>query len=58
MGPGVVLSFVGVKMLFGHTPWKIDTHISPGVIIGILALAVIASIMWPKKQPEAQAPSA
>lgn len=51
VGLGFVLSFVGVKMLLGHTAWKIDTHISLGVIVGILALAVIASIMWPKKSP-------
>lgn len=59
VGLGFVLSFVGVKMLLGHTAWKIDTHISLGVIVGILALAVIASIMWPKKvaAPVPEAPS-
>lgn len=51
VGLGFVLSFVGVKMLLGHTAWKIDTHISLGVIVGILTLAVVASIMWPKKAP-------
>ena len=33
IGLGVVLSFVGVKMLLGHTAWKIDTHVSLGVIV-------------------------
>jgi len=50
IGLGVVLSFVGVKMLLGHTPWKIDTHISLGVIVAVLAISIIMSLLWPKKQ--------
>lgn len=49
VGLGVVLSFVGVKMLLGHTPWKIDTSISLGVIVLVLALSVVCSLIWPKK---------
>jgi tellurite resistance protein TerC len=49
LGLGVVLTFVGVKMLLGHTAWKIDTHLSLGVIVLILAGSVVASLMWPKK---------
>ena len=49
IGLGVVLSFVGVKMLLGHTAWKIDTNVSLGVIVGILAISVIASLLRPKK---------
>ena len=49
IGLGVVLSFVGVKMLLGHTPWKIDTHVSLGVIVGVLALSIIISLLRPKK---------
>jgi tellurite resistance protein TerC len=49
IGLGAVLSFVGVKMLLGHSPWKIDTQVSLGVIVGILVLSVIASLIWPKK---------
>lgn len=48
LGLGVVLTFVGVKMLLGHTEWKIDTHLSLGVIVLILASSVVASLMWPK----------
>ena len=48
IGLGVVLAFVGVKMLLGHTAWKIDTLVSLGVIITVLALSVIASLVWPK----------
>ena len=49
IGLGVVLTFVGVKMLLGHTPWKIDTLVSLGVIVSVLAISVIASILRPKK---------
>jgi tellurite resistance protein TerC len=49
VGLGIVLAFVGVKMLLGHTAWKIDTHLSLGVIVAILATAIITSILRPKK---------
>jgi tellurite resistance protein TerC len=48
-GLGVVLTFVGVKMLLGHTAYKIDTLVSLGVIVTILTAAVAASLLWPKK---------
>ena len=48
LGLGVVLSFVGVKMLLAHTAYKIDTLISLTVIVSILAAAVAASLYWPK----------
>ncbi|MCX6867301.1 MAG: TerC family protein [Verrucomicrobia bacterium] len=51
IGLGVVLTFVGVKMLLGHTPWKIDTLVSLGVIVTVLAASVVASWLWPKKLP-------
>jgi tellurite resistance protein TerC len=49
VGLGVVLSFVGVKMLLAHTAYKIDTLVSLGVIVVILAIAVVASLAFPKK---------
>lgn len=49
IGLGVVLAFVGVKMLLSHTPWKIDTAVSLGVIVGVLVTSVLASLAWPKK---------
>lgn len=48
LGLGVVLTFVGVKMLLGHTEYKIDTLVSLGVIVGVLAASVVASLVWPK----------
>ena len=47
-GLGVVLSFVGVKMLLAHTAYKIDTLLSLGIIVAILATAVAVSLVRPK----------
>ncbi len=49
IGLGLVLAFVGVKMLLAHSAWKIPTLPSLGVVVLILAAAVIASLRWPKK---------
>ena len=49
IGLGVVLTFVGVKMLLAHTTWAIDTHVSLGVIVIILAASVVLSLLRPKK---------
>lgn len=49
IGLGVVLAFVGVKMLLAHTAYKIDTVVSLGVIVVILAIAVLASLLKPKQ---------
>lgn len=55
IGLGVVLSFVGVKMILAHTAWKIDTLVSLGVIVLILTTSVVWSLLKPKK---AKLPSA
>ena len=49
IGLGVVLTFVGVKMILAHTAWKIDTLVSLGVIVLTLAAAVVMSLLRPKK---------
>ncbi|MCE9518420.1 MAG: DUF475 domain-containing protein, partial [Verrucomicrobia bacterium] len=49
IGLGVVLAFVGVKMLLGHTAYKIDTLVSLGVIVLVLATSIIVSLLMPKK---------
>ena len=49
IGLGVVLTFVGVKMILAHTAWKIDTLVSLGVIVLILTAAVVLSLLRPKK---------
>ena len=58
IGLGVVLTFVGVKMLLAHSPWKIDTHVSLGVIVVVLAGSVVASLLWPKKTVKPELPNA
>ena len=49
IGLGVVLTFVGVKMILAHTAWKIDTLVSLGVIVAILATSVVWSLLKPRK---------
>ena len=49
IGLGVVLTFVGVKMLLAHSPWKLDTLLSLGVIVLILAVSMVMSLLRPKK---------
>ena len=48
IGLGVVLTFVGVKMILAHTAWKIDTLIALGVIVLILATSMVMSLLRPK----------
>ena len=44
----VILTFVGVKML-GERFFEIDIILSLGIILGVLAVAVVASLMWPRQ---------
>jgi tellurite resistance protein TerC len=48
IGLGVVLAYVGVKMLLAHTEWAIDTIVSLGVVAVIMGLSILASILWPR----------
>jgi tellurite resistance protein TerC len=52
IGLGVVLAFVGVKMMLAHTAYKIDTLVALGAVALILAASVIASL-WTKR-PDAR----
>ena len=56
IGLGVVLAFVGVKMILAHSPYKLDTLLSLGVVIGILAVSVVASVLRPKPQGPFEGP--
>ena len=49
IGLGMVLTFVGVKMLLAHTAWKMDALVSLGVIVLILTASVVLSLLRPKK---------
>jgi tellurite resistance protein TerC len=51
-GLSIILTFVGVKMLLGHTQWAIPIGISLGVVAFVLIASVVASWIWPpKNQP-------
>lgn len=41
----LVLGFVGVKMCLVHTPLKVPLNVSMAVIIGVLAVGIIASLV-------------
>src|SRR5512139_1025272 len=49
IGLGVVLSFVGVKMLLAHTAYKLDTLVSLGVVVLILVTSIVVSLLLPRK---------
>jgi len=57
-GLALVLGFVGVKMLLSHTPYKIDSLVSLGVVALILAGAVGASLWATRKLANAEQPLA
>jgi tellurite resistance protein TerC len=48
---GIVLSFVGVKMLLAHSGvYKMPTGVALGTVFGIIALSIVGSLMIPKKE--------
>jgi tellurite resistance protein TerC len=51
MGLAVILVFVGVKMLVMDV-YKIPVGISLGIVGGILAASVAASLLWPPRKTE------
>lgn len=53
-GLGLILVFVGIKMILAHTIYKIDTMLAMGIICSILILSVLASLLWPNRNKNAQ----
>lgn len=47
IGLGVILVFVGIKMLLAHSPFKIGTLVSLLVIAVVLAASVVLSLLRP-----------
>ena len=46
-GLAIILTFVGVKMMIEH--WvHIPILLSLGVVLGVLAISIVASLVWPK----------
>ncbi len=52
-GLSLILLFVGAKMLLVDV-FKIPTFVALAVILGILALSILASVLWPPKKGEAE----
>jgi tellurite resistance protein TerC len=48
-GLAFILSFIGVKML-GERFFHIDILLSLGIVLGTLALSIVASLIWPKPE--------
>jgi tellurite resistance protein TerC len=57
-GLGVVLAFVGVKMLLAHTSYKIDTLAALGVVAGVLVVTIAASLLRQPRQRPSPLPAA
>lgn len=57
-GLGLVLVFVGIKMLLGHTAYKIDNLVSLGVVAAILTVSILASLVRSKRLPVVGSPTA
>jgi tellurite resistance protein TerC len=49
-GLSVVLIFIGAKMLASHY-YRIPTGVALGVVVGVLAIAVLLSVIQPKRKP-------
>ena len=52
LGLSFVLVWVGIKMIVSHGFYKIPTAISLGIVIGIIAVSIIASLMATKGKPK------
>jgi tellurite resistance protein TerC len=50
-GLAIILAFIGAKMMMSHY-YKVPTAISLSVVLGVLALSVVASLLFPKKEVE------
>jgi tellurite resistance protein TerC len=48
IGLAAILGFVGVKMLITYFDIHVPISLSLGVIAGILAASIVASLIWPK----------
>jgi tellurite resistance protein TerC len=50
-GLSAILVFVGIKMLIGHY-YTLPIAVALGVVAGLLALSIVASLIWPAKKVE------
>ena len=59
IGLGVILAFVGIKMLLIGEPFEVHmpTYVSLGVIAVVLTVAIVASMRADKRDPDPHGPS-
>lgn len=50
-GLSVILSFIGVKMFIQHW-YKLPIEVALGVIVAVLAISILASVMFPQQTSE------
>ncbi|HKW11774.1 MAG TPA: TerC family protein [Gemmatimonadaceae bacterium] len=50
-GIAIILTFVGVKMI-GENWFHIHVLLSLGIIVGVLASSIAASLLWPRRESE------
>jgi tellurite resistance protein TerC len=50
-GLSAILVFVGLKMILSDL-FKVPTPIALGIVVAILAICVVASLIWPQKAVE------
>ncbi len=51
----LILGFIGVKMLIADFV-KIPIQVALGVVFGLLVIAVVASVAFPRKESESENP--
>jgi tellurite resistance protein TerC len=47
-GLSAVLILIGVKMLVSHYV-RVPTAVALGTVAGVIAISVVASVVWPRK---------
>lgn len=52
---GLILIFIGIKMLLGPSVYKIDTVVSLIVVVSVLGLSIMLSLLRPLANPIAPA---
>jgi predicted tellurium resistance membrane protein TerC len=50
LGLGLVLAFVGVKMLLAHTDWRIDTLPALLVVATVITASIAASLLCRRRE--------
>jgi tellurite resistance protein TerC len=51
-GLSLVLVLIGAKMLASHY-YTVPTHVALATVAGVIAVSIVASLVWPRKKPDA-----